>query len=109
MKRRFEDTPLLIGLGAARTGTRWLSGYFADHPDILMSRIRVLHYFDARYQPEQYARFNDKFEARLRRLVDRRNGTEPDGQSRPKDFDTLQNRVRMMEDERAYVDYFRKR
>jgi hypothetical protein len=96
MTTSFEDATLLLGLGAARTGTRWMSGYFSSHPQILMSPIRVLHYFDARIEPARYGKHNAAFEERLRKMqsMGRRN--------RP-----LEDRVRMISDDAAYLDYFR--
>lgn len=89
-----EDATLLVGIGAPRTGTKWLSGYFSSHPQILMSPIRVLHYFDARFVPAA-AVHDERFAQRL-----------ANAKGNPGD---LTDRVRMATDESAYVDYFRKR
>ncbi len=91
---RIEDAALLVGIGAPRTGTKWLSGYFSSHPQILMSPIRVLHYFDARFVPAAAAH-DDRFAARLAKA----RGNTSD----------LADRVRMATDATAYIDYFRKR
>jgi hypothetical protein len=41
-----------LGIGAAKSGTSWLSEYLRRHPDVAMSPIKELHYFDARFCPE---------------------------------------------------------
>lgn len=111
MTRSFEDTTLLIGLGAARTGTLWLSNYFSSHPEILMSPIRVLHYFDAHYDPRRYGRYDRQFEARLRQKAEKRAHKKPSEAdvAALESFETLRDRVRMITEEGAYIDYFHKR
>lgn len=92
--KTIEDATLLVGIGAPRTGTKWLSGYFSSHPQILMSPIRVLHYFDAQFVPTA-AIYDERFAARLAKARG--------------DTSDLADRVRMATDKSAYVDYFRKR
>ncbi len=110
----FDDTTLLIGLGAARTGTRWLSNYFTKHADVLMSPIRVLHYFDAQYEPDQYGRFHEHFDERLSRIDLRKHERRVKRQTdiaahEPEPLSALRDRVRMREGDAAYIDYFRRR
>ena len=40
------DRTFLIGVGAAKAGTTWLNDYFRGHPDVFVSPIKELHYFD---------------------------------------------------------------
>src|SRR4051812_26100226 len=97
----FEDTILAIGIGAPRTGTRWMSNYFENHPQILMSPIRVLHYFDARHDPEAAAEYNQHFRQRLDGLL-KRNADE-------NKVAVMRDRVAMIDDESGYLRYFRNR
>jgi Sulfotransferase family len=103
-ERSFDDTTLLIGLGPPRTGSRWLSNYFTGHSEILMSPVRVLHYFD----PTD--RYNIDFENTLRSAEGKlaaRVGAIPDPP--PPAIAALRDRVRMNSDPHAYLDFFRKR
>ncbi|MGI9170411.1 MAG: sulfotransferase, partial [Caulobacteraceae bacterium] len=99
----FEKTTLLIGLGAPHTGSRWLSNYFTQHGEILMSPIRVLHFFD---QTDKYDRH---FEDMLRRAEGRLAETAEPGAPTPPSIVQLRDRVRMSGDPKAYIDYFRTR
>ncbi len=38
--------PDFIGIGAARSGTTWLYARLSDHPDVHVSKIKELHFFD---------------------------------------------------------------
>ncbi len=98
----FDGATLLIGLSAPRTGSRWLSNYFTQHSEILMSPIRVLHYFD----PTD--KYDIQFQERLKAAeakVAKRNLIRPHSEG----LDLLRDRVRMIQDPSAYLDYFRTR
>lgn len=41
----------LIGIGAQKAGTTWLSDYLWGHSEVFMSPIKELHYFDLKYVP----------------------------------------------------------
>lgn len=100
----FDDATLLIGLGPPRTGSKWLSNYFSQHSEILMSPIRILHYFD---QTDNYnLRAEDRLRTAEARLV-KRTGAVPDPP--PPAISLLRDRVRMNHEPDAYLEYFRKR
>lgn len=40
------DKTFLIGVGAAKAGTTWLNDYLREHPEVMVSPIKELHYFD---------------------------------------------------------------
>ncbi|MGI9170354.1 MAG: sulfotransferase family protein [Caulobacteraceae bacterium] len=107
----FNDATLLIGLGAPRTGTTWMSNYFATHPDVLMSPIPSLRYFDERYAQRRSGQRSANFEARLAELERRRAKAKPGAA----DFQpggvwqALRDRMDMYDDDSAYIEYFRKR
>lgn len=109
MASTFDDATLLIGLGAPRTGTKWVSTYFAQHPDVLMSPLRVLHYFDSRYAPEEHARYDRQFEERLKKELQREERLKRRDPNVQTEASSIRDRIRMMTDDRAYIDYFRKR
>jgi len=47
------DEPIfLLGVGAQKCGTSWLYEQLAAHPDIMMSPIKELHYWDRRFHPD---------------------------------------------------------
>jgi hypothetical protein len=54
---------LLIGIGAPKAGTSWLAAYLAHHPEVFMSPIKELHYFDTVLLPNMCGAFD-------RRLAD---------------------------------------
>ncbi|MGI8839922.1 MAG: sulfotransferase [Caulobacteraceae bacterium] len=98
----FDQATLLIGLGAPRTGSKWLSNYFTQHNEILMSPIRILHYFD----PTD--KYNLQFESRLEAAearVAKKKRIGPPSEA----LELLRERVRMIHDPSGYLDYFRTR
>lgn len=101
MSADFDSTTLVYGIGAPRTGTKWMSKYFTDHPQILMSPIRILHYFDAKYEWHPTLDFDQHYRDRLATMEAR--GVENDM------VDAVRDRVRMIEEPDAYLEYFRKR
>lgn len=67
MSRKHGQFPAFLGIGAARSGTTWLSDNLVVHPDIWIPRIKELHYFtrSAKYDgPSQLLDANP-----LRRLL----------------------------------------
>src|SRR5690349_22303741 len=49
--RRAQERPLptFLGVGAPRTGTTWLSSNLRRHPEIWMTPVKEVHYFDKRH------------------------------------------------------------
>lgn len=47
-----KEQKFIIGIGAQKAGTTWLANYFSHHPEILMSPIKELHFFDVQYRPD---------------------------------------------------------
>jgi len=43
-----EDKTFLLGVGAQKAGTTWLHRYLMQHPDVYMSPLKELHYFDTK-------------------------------------------------------------
>ena len=97
-----DDFTLLIGVGAQRSGTTWVSEYFSSHKDVLMSGMKELHYFDAKYQPDRFSLFNDTSRIVLFRELDlaRENGFSKESYARAV---AGLCRAGMMEDESLYM------
>jgi hypothetical protein len=51
-----RDATLFIGLGAARSGTTWLASRLDEHPEILFSPIKEMHWFDIDRRREWFER-----------------------------------------------------
>jgi hypothetical protein len=102
----FDDAKLVLGLGAPRTGTKWMSEYFTSHPEILMSPIRVLHYFDVRHDADARKQYDSQFKQRLQTLEEK--SAQKKGPP-PGRLEEMRDRVRMISDPGAYLDFFRKR
>ena len=98
----FDDATLLIGLGAPRTGSKWLSNYFKEHSQILMSPIRVLNYFT------RAEHFHQHFETAL--IAAEAAFALKGGDAKPPPaLIQLRDRVRMNHDPDAFLDYYKKR
>lgn len=52
----------IIGVGAQKSGTSWIGKYFEDHPDVFMSPMKELHYFDDIFNK------NNRFAFKIRRI-----------------------------------------
>jgi hypothetical protein len=73
MRRKPAPSPLdgkllLIGLGAQKAGSSWLAQYLKAHPEVFVSGLKELHYFDSVYEPST-SRRSGHAEHRLERLA----------------------------------------
>lgn len=59
----------VIGIGAQKAGTTWLGRYFSTHPDIFMSPIKELHFFDLRAVPSFRPIQEEAFLQSLRKMA----------------------------------------
>lgn len=104
--RRFcnlDGRIFVIGVGAQKAGTTWLYDYLGRHPQIAMSPIKELHYFDAVHRPDIGAAWSEDFRRELRQLLHR----IASGQTAPLlQLHSLIDRVRMDSDAWAYLEYF---
>ncbi len=98
----FDEATLLIHVGATRTGSKWISNYFKEHTQILMSPIRVLNYFTRAEHFHQH--FETALEAAEAEFARKGGGAKPSAA-----LIQLRDRVRMNRDPDAFLDYFRKR
>ena len=66
-----DEPVLLFGLGAPKSGTSWLYGYLAAHPDCHLRSIKELHFFDSidldnvDWQLKDFGRMIETLERRL--------------------------------------------
>ncbi len=103
----FVEKTLLLGLGVAKAGTSWLYRYFRQHPEVFMSPIKELHYWNMRFRPDCCPDWDRKFASDLVRLAE---GVTP--KSPPTLYNQLEatvDRLRMNASEQAYMHFFRKR
>jgi hypothetical protein len=104
MTKSFEEAILLIGLGAPRTGTKWMYEYFQSHPGVLTSPLRLLHFFNEKHDEQGKLDVAAHFRMRLADI-------EALG-DRPHLADlhrALAERVAMGGDTGLYMDHFRRR
>jgi len=49
MSRRSDDAklPTFLGIGAPRAGTTWLHANLKKHPEIWLTPVKEIHYFDS--------------------------------------------------------------
>jgi hypothetical protein len=59
MARRTDDAklPTFLGIGAPRAGTTWLHANLGKHPEIWLTPVKEVHYFDARQRGEPRGNF----------------------------------------------------
>lgn len=106
-----EGKTMLIGVGAQKAGTTWLHAYLAARPDVFMSPIKELHYFNSCHDADPNNLTNRKFEDRFREILGRGRLIYPRGVHERR-FDlasALFDRLRMAVDSREYIGFFRRR
>jgi len=59
MTRRSDDAelPTFLGIGAPRAGTTWLHANLGKHPEIWLTPVKEVHYFDARQREDPRGNF----------------------------------------------------
>lgn len=105
----FQQKLLVVGIGAQNAGTNWLYRYFFAHPQVYMSRIKELHYFDVKFRPDICGEFTERIADKLRR----KSGRFQDNPGGQRGLGTLvadlRGRVKMDADEGEYMQFFRGR
>lgn len=73
MTYSLDGKTFVLGIGAPKSGTTWLFDYLNGRPEIYMSPVKEMHYFDAKYLPYFRQRFNRQFKKKksilLRQLI----------------------------------------
>jgi hypothetical protein len=59
MTRRTDDAklPTFLGIGAPRAGTTWLHANLGKHPEIWLTPVKEVHYFDTRHRKRRRNNF----------------------------------------------------
>lgn len=96
----FNEKTLLVGIGAPKSGTSWLYGYLRDHPQVLMSPIKEMNVFNARFRPDLAKDWNEKFAAKLKKM-------EASGDAPKRQLEAMRMRVAMSTDPSAYIRFFK--
>lgn len=101
--RNLEGRRFLVGIGAQRAGTTWLFHYLGRHPDVAMSPIKELHYFDQLFRPELCGEWAQKFNVQTANQI----RLLASGQTASiTDLQFLIDRVRMSSDPYCYLEFF---
>ena len=50
-----------LGIGAQKAGTTWLADFLTSHPEVAMSPMKELHFFDQYYATEMCGNFEENF------------------------------------------------
>ena len=61
---------LVVGIGAQKAGTTWLYRYLRAHPQVGMSPIKELHYWDERYRPDLCGHASEALRKKLATISD---------------------------------------
>lgn len=56
---------MFVGIGAQKGGTTWVADYLQSHPNVFMSPIKELHFFDSHFMPGSYVDFNKNLQRKL--------------------------------------------
>ncbi len=110
LNKRLDGKRMLIGLGAQKAGTTWLSDYLARHPDVFMSPIKELHYFDLKYVPGIRPIQESHFITRMRHMASQVN-TMDAVRDNSHAYKQLKNYIERFEMQSVddYLNFFRKR
>jgi hypothetical protein len=103
---RLAGKTLLIGLGAQKAGSTWLSNYLAEHPEAYVSPLKEVHYFNAVHIPDVGERVAGRMQGRAGKLV-RSKAADAQAAIRLK---AIEDRARMIAGAGySYLDYFAER
>jgi len=89
----------LLGIGAQKAGTSWLAKYLQKHPDVFLSPLKEMHFFDSKYLNE-FSHVEKKFEQRRNKLFNENRNSSI--------FQHLDARIKMNSDIKKYIEYFKK-
>jgi hypothetical protein len=99
----------LIGIGAQKAGTTWLSFNLRKHPQVFVSPIKELHFWNSKFPVAAEQPAELRFAVKLARNMSR--GEAGPGRLRRRRIRQrdLEERLGMGTDEKAYVDFFARR
>jgi len=97
----------VIGIGAQKSGTSWLADYLSGHPEVFVSPIKELHFFDSIYKPDLCSGLERRL---IKSFIDTSHRLEVadvlNGTRRFKRFNLLSDRANMGGDINRYRNYF---
>lgn len=99
-----RNSHFFVGIGAAKAGTTWLAGYLRAHPQVFVSPLKELHYFDEKHLPEYAGNVSERFLLQAKRFASGLTSAEDTG--RLLRLQHLIKRLEMRSRPRAYVEYF---
>ncbi|MEQ8266075.1 MAG: sulfotransferase [Parvibaculum sp.] len=103
MSGSLDGKTFLLGVGAQKAGTTWLYDYLAQRKEVYISPLKEIHYFDTKHRPDLCIGadqlYIDKLAALQRRWI-------LPGSSKAVRLKHMRERIRMISDDTAYVDYF---
>lgn len=94
---------MYLGVGAQKSGTTWLSGYLAGHPEVYMSALKEMHFWGNRNSTAKWP--TSAFEKRLVRLQS--SGSK--SLSTYNHISALEDRLQMGGNVEDYATYFNER
>ncbi len=95
----------LLGVGAQRCGTTWLSSYLTSHPQVFLSPYKELHVFDAMFAPETSGYTREK---RFEELHSWLNKLLTEGTYSPPHLAQALERYALSLSENTYLAYFKR-
>jgi len=106
-----EGKLFLVGIGAQKAGTGWMSQYFKSHPDVYVSPLKEVHYFDAVYIRKMNGHVSTKMARQADKIATDLAFDEDRVRKRAKSkYDALQDRMKMTRDAGyPYLKFFEER
>ena len=105
---RLADKTYIVGIGAQKAGTSWLHRALSAHPQIAMSGLKELHFYDAHHgTPEM--RWDETAQRERLAAAMRQTGDRPELLHNPAfrtRLDGLRFRQRMFDEPGMYAKYF---
>ncbi|WND03204.1 hypothetical protein QGN29_02330 [Temperatibacter marinus] len=66
----FESAKFIVGLGAQKAATTWLSYYLESTQDVLFGPTKELHHFSRLYLPYNFHKFLENFKRKVTSIGD---------------------------------------
>ena len=99
-----DGRTFLVGVGSAKCGTSWVGTYLNGLPEVVVSPLKELHYFNARSGPS--AEQMDLFAVKRLVFHVQQDGEVVENLRNRAAFQASLDRVRMIYDDNAYFDHF---
>jgi hypothetical protein len=96
---------LAICIGAQRAGTTWLADYLRAHPEVHLSPIKEVHYFDARHAPKWCLKYEGEMLAEFQREAARLTLEVAADPALNHKLGAILLRLRMVADPSAYMKF----